>query len=90
MPTACHTELEVTRFWLAVMAMETFLGVLLGLLAGLVLCALYFRHEITANIKPRLEHIDLQLQNLRAEVNLDAATRLTTLHERLERRPPHD
>jgi hypothetical protein len=73
-----------------VVTVETFLGVLLGLLAGLVLCALYFRHEITANIKPRLEHIELQLQNLRSEINLDAATRLTTLHERLEQRRPHD
>jgi hypothetical protein len=72
------------------MAMETFLGVLLGLLAGLVLCALYFRHEITANIKPRLEHIELQLQNLRSEINLDAATRLTALHQRLEQRRPQD
>jgi hypothetical protein len=68
--------------------METFLSVLLGLLAGLVLCALYFRHEITVNIKPRLEHIEMQLQNLRSEINLDAATRLTALHERLERRRP--
>ena len=70
--------------------METLVAALMGLLAGLVLCALYFRHEITANIKPRLEHIELQLHNLRAEINLDAATRLTALHERLEQRRPHE
>lgn len=90
MPLACHTEAEVVWFWLAVMAVETLLAVVVGLLAGIVLCALYFRHEITANIKPRLEHIELQLQNLRAEINLDAATRLTALHQRLEQHPRHD
>jgi len=87
---ACDTGLEVIRFVLAVMAMETLVSVLMGLLAGMVLCALYFRHEITANIKPRLEHIEQQLHSLRAEINLDAATRLTALHERLEQRRPHD
>ena len=63
--------------------MEVFLGVLLGLLAGMFLCARYLRQEIAANIGPRLLHIERQLETLQAELNLDAATRLATLSERL-------
>jgi hypothetical protein len=67
---------------------EIFLGVLMGFMAGMVLCARYLRQEIAANIGPRLEHIELQLKHLQAEVNLDAATRLAALSERLEDRHP--
>jgi len=66
--------------------MEIFVGVLMGFLAGMMLCAKYLRQEIAAKIGPRLEHIELQLQNLQAEVNLDAATRLAALSERLDER----
>lgn len=63
--------------------MEVFLGVLLGLLAGMFLCARYLRQEIAANIGPRLLRIERQLETLQAELDLDAATRLATLSERL-------
>jgi hypothetical protein len=32
-------------------------GVLIGLLAGVLLCARYLRQEMAANIGPKLEHI---------------------------------
>jgi uncharacterized protein YneF (UPF0154 family) len=71
--------------------MGVFLGVLMGFLAGMFLSARYLRQEIAANIGPRLEQIQQQLRILQAEVNLDSATRLTRLTERLdERRPPYD
>ena len=70
--------------------MEIFLGVLIGLLAGMFLCARYLRQEMAANIGPKLEHIEQQLRTLQAELNLDSATRLARLTERLGERPPHD
>ena len=70
--------------------MEIFLGVLMGFLAGMLLCAKFLRQEIAANIGPRLAHIEQQLQTLRTEVHLDSATRLAALSGRLEERPPHD
>jgi hypothetical protein len=69
--------------------METFVGVLMGVLAGMFLSARYLRQEIAANIGPRLAHIESQLEILRNEINLDAATRLAALSEHLEgRRAP--
>lgn len=70
--------------------METFVGVLMGVLAGMFLSARYLRQEIAANIGPRLAHIERQLETLRSEINLDAATRLATLSERLEDRRTAD
>lgn len=64
--------------------MEVFLGVLLGLLAGMFLSARYLRQEIAANIGPRLAHIERQLEILQAETNLDASTRLAVLSEHLK------
>jgi uncharacterized protein YneF (UPF0154 family) len=74
-----------------VVTVEVFLGVLMGLLAGMFLSARYLRQEIAANIGPRLEQIQQQLQSLQAEVSLDSATRLARLAECLdERLPPPD
>jgi hypothetical protein len=70
--------------------METFVGVLMGVLAGMFLSARYLRQEIAANIGPRLAHIERQLETLRSEINLDAATRLASLSERLEDRRKAD
>ena len=70
--------------------MGIFLGVLMGFLAGMLLCAKFLRQEIAANIGPRLAHIEQQLQTLRTEVHLDSATRFAALSERLEERPPRD
>jgi hypothetical protein len=73
-----------------VVTVEIFLGVLMGFLAGMFLCARYLRQEIAANIGPRLVHIERQLEILEAEMRLDAATRLAALGERREDRRPVD
>lgn len=64
------------------------LGVVLGFMTGVVLCAKFLRHEIAGMVEPRLEHIEQQLHNLRQETNLDAATRLAALSKLLEDRNP--
>jgi uncharacterized membrane-anchored protein YhcB (DUF1043 family) len=66
--------------------MQIVLGVVIGFMAGVVLAAKYLRREFAAMIEPRLEHIEQQLHNLRAEINLDAATRLASLNNLLEDR----
>ena len=76
------------RFRQKVVIVEIFLGVLLGLLVGMFLCARYLRQEISANVGPRLAHIERQLDTLQTEVNLDATTRLATLSEHFETRYP--
>jgi uncharacterized protein YneF (UPF0154 family) len=73
-----------------VVTVEVFLGVLMGLLAGMFLSARYLRQEIAANIGPRLAQIQQQLRSLQAEVSLDSATRLARLSERLDELPPPD
>lgn len=70
--------------------MEIFLGVLIGFLAGMFLCARYLRQEIAANIGPRLVRIERQLEALQTEMRLDAVTRLASMSERLEDRRPRD
>jgi hypothetical protein len=70
--------------------MEIVLGVVMGFMAGVVLCAKFLRHEIAGMVEPRLEHIEQQLQILREETNLDAATRLATLSNLLDDRRPRD
>jgi hypothetical protein len=47
--------------------------------------ARYLRQEIAANIGPRLRNIELQLETLRAELNLATEARLAALNKRLER-----
>jgi uncharacterized membrane-anchored protein YhcB (DUF1043 family) len=60
------------------------LGVLIGLLIGATVCARYIRQEITANIGPRLRHMELQLDTLRAELNLATEARLAALNRRID------
>lgn len=67
--------------------MEVFLAVLMGFLAGMVVCAKYLRQEIAANIGPRLAHVEQLLRTLLAESRLDSVERL---RKRLEDRPPED
>jgi hypothetical protein len=69
--------------------MEVVLGVVMGFMTGIVVCAKYLRHEFAGMLEPRLKHIEEQLHNLREEVNLDAATRLAELSKVLEDRHPH-
>jgi uncharacterized membrane-anchored protein YhcB (DUF1043 family) len=60
------------------------LGLLIGLLVGAVACARYLRQEIAANIGPRLKHIELELDTLRAELNLATEVRLAALSRRID------
>jgi hypothetical protein len=55
------------------------LGVLMGLLVGVAVCARYLRQEMAASIAPRLRHIELQLDTLRAELNLATEARLAAM-----------
>jgi hypothetical protein len=65
---------------------EIVLSAVLGFMTAAVMYAKFMRHEISAVVEPRLTHIEQQLQNLREETNLDAATRLATLSNLLEDR----
>jgi hypothetical protein len=62
------------------------LGLLTGLLIGAVLSARYLRQEIAANLGPRLRHIELQLETLRAELNLATEVRLAALTKRMDQK----
>lgn len=66
------------------------LGVLIGLLIGAGVCARFLRQEMLANIGPRLRHIEMQLDTLRAELDLATETRLAALRKRLDRGQPDD
>jgi hypothetical protein len=81
-----HTGVEIVGFSKAVVPMEIILGVLMGFMSGVVLCAKYLRHEFAGMLEQRLKHIEQQLHNLREETNLDAATRLAELSKILEDR----
>ena len=50
-------------------------GALLGLLTGGALCVRYLRREIAADIGPKLKQMQLQLDNIQAELTLANATR---------------
>jgi uncharacterized membrane-anchored protein YhcB (DUF1043 family) len=60
------------------------LGILLGLVIGALVCARYLRQEMTANVGPRLRRIEMQLDTLRAELNLATETRLAALSKRID------
>jgi len=55
------------------------LGALIGVLMGGALCVRYLRHEIAADIGPRLRRLQLQLDNLESAVNLALVTRYAEL-----------
>ena len=59
--------------------MTFLLGALLGTLAGCLLCLRYLRREIAADIGPRLQRIQLQLDNLEMALNLALVTRYAEL-----------
>jgi hypothetical protein len=56
-----------------------FLGALLGVLFGGILCAAYIRQEITARIGPRLRRVELQLETIEAQLNLAVMSRYAEL-----------
>ena len=63
-------------------------GALLGVLVGGMFCVRYLRHEVAANIGPRMRRIQAQLDNLETAVNLALVTRYTELSDRLSRNHP--
>jgi len=66
-------------------------AVLVGMLAGGAVCVRYLRQEIAGNIGPRLRRMQLQLDNLEAEINLAMTTRLVELSQRCDgHAPPHE
>ena len=61
------------------------LGALLGVIMGGALCVGYLRREIAADIGPKLKRVQLQLDNVEAQLNLAIITRYGEL-----RRPRGD
>ena len=61
------------------------LGAQGGMLAGALLCIRYLRHEITADIGPRLKGMQAQLDNLEAALNLALVSHYAEMGERLPR-----
>jgi hypothetical protein len=59
-------------------------GALLGVLAGGAICVRYLRQEVAANMVPRLRRMQLQLDNLEAEINLVLMTRHAEQSGRLD------
>ena len=63
------------------------LGMLIGTIAGCLICIRYLRREIAADIGPRLRRIELQLDNLETAVNLGMVTRYADMASGLQRLP---
>ena len=61
------------------------LGALLGVLLGGALCVRYVRREVTADIGPKLKHVQLQLDTIQSELNFANTTR----HAELAAAPRH-
>jgi hypothetical protein len=64
-------------------------GALLGVIMGGAICVRYLRREIAADIGPKLKRVQLQLDNIEAELTLALVTRRTELSTRPPREPPH-
>ena len=56
-----------------------FLGILLGVAGGSVMCVRYLRQEVAAEIGPRLRRLQAQLDNVEAAINLALVTRYADL-----------
>jgi hypothetical protein len=65
------------------------LGLLMGLVIGAGACARYLRQEVAGNVGPRLQHIEMQLDIMRAEMNLAAEARLAALNRRFDEDQPN-
>lgn len=63
------------------------LGALIGVLAGGALCVRYLRHEIAADIGPRLRRLQMQLDSLESALNLALITRYTEMGNQPPREP---
>lgn len=60
-----------------------FLGVLLGVLFGSLLCAAYLRQEIAAGVSPKLKRVELQLETIESQLALALLARQAELHASL-------
>lgn len=60
-----------------------FLGVLLGVLFGGMLCAAYLRQEIAAGVSPKLRRVELQLETIESQLGLALVARQAELHASL-------
>ena len=65
------------------------LGTLIGVLMGGALCVRYLRHEIAADICPRLRRLQLQLDNLESAINLVLVTRYAEIGSQSPREPAY-
>src|ERR1700744_1355999 len=63
------------------------LGGLIGVLAGGALCVRYLRHEIAADIGPRLRRLQMQLDSLESAINLVLITRYAEMASQPPREP---
>jgi hypothetical protein len=63
------------------------LGTLIGVLLGGALFVRYLRHEIAADICPRLRRLQLQLDSLESAINLVLLTRYAEVGSQLPREP---
>lgn len=67
-------------------------GILLGALAGAMLCVRYLRQEVSGHIGPQLKRIQSQLDTLAAELNLARETRYAEISAQVtadQARQPH-
>jgi hypothetical protein len=69
-------------------ALMFLMGGLIGVLIGGAICVRFVQQEMAAEIGPRLRHLQMQLDNLEATVNLALMTRYAELSESAERRSP--
>jgi hypothetical protein len=74
------------RGQVAVIQMLIFLvGAMLGVIVGGAICVSYLRHEIAADIGPKLKTVLGQLDIIRSELDLALATRLADLSRRADK-----
>lgn len=62
-------------------------GLQLGALVGAVFCIRYLRHELTADIGPKLKRMQAQLDTLEAALNLAVLSHYADLSDRLPLHP---
>ncbi len=73
---------------MAMVVLIFLVGALLGALAGVIACVRYVRQEMTANITPRLRHLQAQVDNLETEIRLTVTEWLTETTRRYKEPPP--
>lgn len=63
------------------------LGLLIGVVVTGALCVRYLRHEIAADVGPRLRRLQLQLDSLESALNLALITRYAEIGSQPAREP---